>query len=126
MYLKRFEVENAGPVETVSLELPFREEFPVPLILVGPNGSGKSTLLSFIVNALVGFKQQAFEQAEVEHAKVYRVRSGGFIRQGTHWYRASLEFDGGLSLEGWVLDRPRKAFEADVRPLPGKDGWKQL
>ena len=97
-----------------------------PVVLVGPNGSGKSTLLSFIVNALVGFKQHAFEQAEVEQGRVYRVRSGMFIRWGTHWYHAKLEFEEGLSLDEWMLDRPRKEFEATVTPLPAEAGWREI
>ncbi|MFO0805496.1 MAG: AAA family ATPase [Gemmataceae bacterium] len=126
MYLRKLAVENAGPITDLRLELPFADGKPQPVVIVGPNGSGKSTLLSFIVNALIGFKQQAFEQAEVEQQRVYRVRSGMFIRSGTHWYHAKAEFDEGLSLDEWVLDRPRKAFEAEVSPLPSEDGWKQI
>ena len=63
MYLKTIAVENAGPIPVLRFDLPFQGDRPLPLVLVGPNGSGKSTLLSFIVNALVGFKQQAYEQA---------------------------------------------------------------
>jgi hypothetical protein len=95
-------------------------------VLVGPNGSGKSTLLSFVVNALVGLKQQAFEQAEIERDRVYRLRSRMFIRSGAHWYHAKLEFEEGLSLDEWVLDRPRKAFAAEVSPLPAEPGWQQI
>jgi predicted ATPase len=126
MYLKSIKVENVGPIPTLRVELPFRDGLPLPLVLVGPNGSGKSTLLSLIVNALVGFKQQAFEQAEIEHNRVYRVRSQMFIRGGTNWSHAKLEFEEGLSLEEWVLDRPRKTFEAEVNPLPADPGWRQI
>jgi energy-coupling factor transporter ATP-binding protein EcfA2 len=126
MHLKTITVENAGPITSLRVELPFRDGLPLPLVLVGPNGSGKSTLLSFIVNAVVGFKQQAFEKAEIENNRVYRVRSQMFIRGGTGWYHAKLEFEDGLSLDEWVLDRSRKAFEAEVRPLPADEGWRQI
>jgi hypothetical protein len=126
MYLKKIAVENAGPISNLRVDLPFHDGVPLPLVLVGPNGSGKSILLSFIVNALVGFKQQAFERAEVEQSRVYRVRSRMFIRYGTSWYHAKLEFEEGLSLEEWVLDRPRKAFEAEVSPLPANPAWRQM
>src|SRR5258708_6424464 len=49
MYLKGLVVENAGPIPDLRFYLPFRDDVPIPLVLVGPNGSGKSTLLSFIV-----------------------------------------------------------------------------
>ncbi len=114
MYLKTIAIENAGPITFLSFDLPFQGDRPQPLVLVGPNGSGKSTFLSFIVNALLGFKQQAYEQTEVERDKVYRVRSARFIRHGTYWYYAKLQFDGGLSLEEWTLDRARKDFEEQV------------
>jgi hypothetical protein len=126
MYLKTIEIENAGPITSLRVELPFRHTLPLPLVLVGPNGSGKSTLLSFIVNALVGFKQQAFEHAEIEHNRVYRVRSQMFIRGGASWYHAKLQFEEGLLLDEWVLDRPRKRFESEVSPLPTDTGWRQI
>ncbi len=126
MYLKSIVVENAGPIANLHVELPFRDGLPLPIVLVGPNGSGKTTLLSFIVNALVGFRQQAFEQVEIEHDRVYRVRSQRFIRTGDCWYHAKLEFEDGLSLDEWVLDRSRKAFEVEVSPLPTDSGWRQI
>ena len=118
MYLKTIAIENAGPIRDLRFELPFHKDHPLPVLLVGPNGSGKSTVLSFIVNALIGFKQQAYEQAEIERDKVYRMRSSQFIHHGAHWYYAKIQFDSGLSLDEWTLDRPRKEFEEQVRPLP--------
>lgn len=126
MYLKSVAVENVGPIKQVRIETPFDSKRPLPLVLVGPNGSGKSTLLSLIVNALVGFKQQAYEQAEVEQNKVYRVRSSLFIRHGAPWSYTKLDFEGGLGLEEWVLRYPRKVFEAQVSPLPHEDGWRRI
>lgn len=126
MYLKTIAIENAGPIHIVRFELPFHEAHPLPLVLVGPNGSGKSTFLSFIVNALIGFKQQAYDQVEIARDKVYRVRSPEFIRHGSRWSHARLLFEGGLSLEEWTVDRPRKDFEEQVCPLPEDDGWKKI
>lgn len=126
MYLRTIAVENAGPIPVLRFDLPFQGDRPLPLVLVGPNGSGKSTLLSFIVNALVGFKQQAYDRSEVERDKVYRVRSARFIHHGASWYHAKLQFDDGLALDEWTLDRPRKEFEEQVSPLPNDDGWKKM
>lgn len=125
MYLRAIAVENAGPIPSLSFDLPFDADRPLPLVLVGPNGSGKSTLLSFIVNALTSFKQQAYERAEVERDKVYRMRSQEFIHYGANWYHAKLQFDGGLSLEEWTLNQPRKEFEK-VSPLPADVSWKKI
>jgi energy-coupling factor transporter ATP-binding protein EcfA2 len=126
MYLKSILLENVGPIPSLDLQLPFEKELPLPVVLVGPNGSGKSTLLSFVVNALIGFKQQVYDEAEVEQNRVYRVRAPMFIRGGCNWYHAKLDFCDGLSLEEWVLDRPRSEFEKSITPLPLKEGWKQI
>jgi predicted ATPase len=126
MYLKSIALENVGPIPSINLTLPFDGERPLPTVLVGTNGSGKTTLLSFIVNALVAFKQQVFEEAEVEVNRVFRIRSGLFLRSGAHFYRANLQFQDALSLEEWVLDRPRKLFESEVEPKPADEGWKKV
>ena len=126
MYLKSFALENVGPISNFRIDLPIQNGIPKPLVLVGPNGSGKSTVLSFVVNALVGFKQQVFDEAEIEQKRVYRVRSSHFIRGGSNWYHARLEFENGLSLEEWVLDRPKGRFESEVNPLPTETGWQQI
>lgn len=126
MYLKSIALENVGPIPSINLSLPFDGERPLPLVLVGTNGSGKTTLLSFIVNALVAFKQQVFEESEVDANRVFRIRSGLFLRGGAHFYRANLQFQDGLSLEEWVLDRTRKAFENDVESKPVDEGWKAI
>jgi hypothetical protein len=126
VYLKTITAENVGPISSLSVDLPFLEGRPLPLVLVGPNGSGKSTVLSFVVNALIAFKQQAFHEAEIERDRVFRVRSQMFIRGGTHWYHAKLVFEEGLTLDEWVLDRSRKAFETEVSPLPTDGAWRQI
>jgi energy-coupling factor transporter ATP-binding protein EcfA2 len=126
MYLKSIVLENVGPIPKVELTLPFKGEQPLPIILVGTNGSGKTTLLSFIVNALIAFKQQVFEDAEIEANRVFRIRSGLFLRGGANYYRAKLQFQDALSLEEWVLDRPRKAFESEVTLKPVDQGWKKV
>lgn len=126
MYLKSIVLENVGPIPSIKLTLPFHGERPLPLVLVGTNGSGKTTILSFIVNALIAFKQQVFDEAEVDANRVFRIRSGLFLRGGARFYRANLQFQNGLSLVEWVLDRPRKAFESEVEPKPADEGWKEV
>ncbi len=126
MYLKSIVLENVGPIPRIDLALPFEGERRLPTVLVGTNGSGKTTLLSFIVNALIAFKQLVFEDAEVESNRVFRVRSGLFLRGGAHFYHAKLQFHDALSLEEWVLDRTRKAFETEVESKPADEGWKTI
>ena len=75
MYLRSIQLNNTGPIKELVLTMPFEGDLPKPLVLVGRNGSGKSTFISFIVNALLGLKQQIYEDAEIEQGKVYRLRS---------------------------------------------------
>lgn len=128
MYLKSITLKNVGPIQEVDLPLPFDGEGrPLPTVLVGTNGSGKTTLISFIANALITFKQQVFDEAEVEANRVFRVRSRLFLRGGAHFYHAKLQFDDDLSMEEWVLDRPKNEFETDVpiEEKPNNEDWKQ-
>lgn len=70
MYLRSIQLKNTGPIQELNLTMPFAGDQPKPLVLVGRNGSGKSTLISFVANALIGLKQQIYEDAEVERNKV--------------------------------------------------------
>lgn len=126
MFLKSIHIENVGPITKLKFDLPFKLEKPQPLVLVGPNGSGKTTVLSYIVSALVSLKQQAFENAEVENQKVYRIRGPRFIRYGASWSHVEIDFDAQMKLVEWVIDRPRAIFEVEVKPLPVHEGWKEI
>lgn len=97
MYLRSIQLKNTGPIQDLNVTMPFVGDLPKPLVLVGKNGSGKSTLISFVVNALLGLKQQIYEDAEIEKGKVYRLRSPLWIHGSTHFYFARLNFDKGVS-----------------------------
>ena len=95
MYTKRIQLINYGPIEKLDIELPFEAETPKPVVLVGENGSGKSILLSHIVNGLIVAKGVAFpESPEVEPGKVYKLRSSAYIKPGSEYYFARVDFDG--------------------------------
>lgn len=86
MYLKKIEIENAGPIDHLSIDFPTTDSgSPKPLVIVGENGTGKTILLSYLVNTLITAKQMAFDDAEVEHGKVYKYRSPQYIKAGTHY-----------------------------------------
>ena len=94
MYTKRIQLVNYGPVEKLDIELPFNGETPKPVVVVGENGSGKSILLSHIANGLVTAKGVAFpESPEVELGKVYKLRSSSYIKPGSEYYFARVDFD---------------------------------
>lgn len=126
MYLRSIKLKNTGPIQELDLTMPFAGELPKPLVLVGRNGSGKSTLISFIVNALLGIKQQVFEETEIEKGKVYRLRSSLGIHGNAHFYFARLNFDKGVSLIEWQLDKQKELF-TEPGELPSIDSsWQNI
>lgn len=126
MYLKSIALQHTGPIDRLTIEMPFDGDRPKPVVLVGPNGSGKSTVLSFIVNALIAFKQHAFDDTEIEKGRVYRIRSPLGIRSGAHFYHSHLTFEHDLQLQEWQLDRSRGSFEKDLGWTPVKSSWNQI
>lgn len=100
-------LRNTGPLENLDIDLPFTGDRPNPVLLVGKNGCGKSTTISFIVNALVGMKQQVFDDVEVEKGRVYRLRSPLAINGSSEFYFARLSFDRGVNLTEWQLNRTK-------------------
>jgi predicted ATP-binding protein involved in virulence len=126
LYLKRISIQNMGPVDNLELELPFKNDLPMPVCLVGANGSGKSTVLSTIVNGMVVIKGVAFDDAEIEKGKFFRLGNPQFIKYGEHYYHTLVEFSDDISVEGWMLDRPRNKFESELKFLPAITSWSQI
>lgn len=103
MYLRRLHIENSGPLDKLSLDMPFTTEgVPKPLVLVGTNGSGKTNLLSIIADAL--FEAAAVHYSDiVPHANSvnrpwFRINGGLTTRHGATGACALLEFDNDGSL----------------------------
>ena len=114
MHVKRIQLTNYGPIESLDIELPFEGETPKPVVLVGENGSGKSILLSHIVNGLIAAKGVAFpESPEVEPGKVYKLRSSAYIRPGSEYYFARVDFDGSF-------------FTSEIRARSNKQDYAEL
>lgn len=126
MYLTSIEIQNLGPIPSISFSPAIDDGFPRPIVVVGTNGSGKSTLLSTIVSSLVAFKQQAFQNTEVDSNRVFRLRGSRFLRSGESHYFWQLEFESGLKAAEWCLNQTRESFENSSLPKPRLDGWKEM
>lgn len=127
MYLRSIRLRNTGPIQTFDLDMPFAGEYPRPLILVGKNGSGKSTVVSFIVNALIGLRQQVYEDVEVDKGRVYRVRSPLAINGSANFYFARVDFDKGVSQVEWQFDRTKDKYGDEAAQLQAVDqSWNQI
>ena len=97
MYTKRIQLINYGPVEKLDIEFPFDGETPMPVVLVGENGSGKSILLSHLVNGLLKAKDSVYPATpEVEPGRVYKLKTNFYIKSGSHFSFARVDFE-----EGW-------------------------
>ncbi|PSB18914.1 hypothetical protein C7B61_01685 [filamentous cyanobacterium CCP1] len=111
MYFKHITLRNVGPIEKIGYDFLFSNDGnPKPLILVGTNGSGKSIFLSYLLNALIAAQQVAFDDAEVEEGKVYKLRSPQYIRNGSTYCYARVNFGVGFSCYEWQLARPREDY----------------
>lgn len=126
MYLRSIQLKNTGPIQELSLTMPFEGDNPKPLVLVGRNGSGKSTVISFIVNALVGIKQHIYDDIEIEKGRVYRIRSPLGINGSAHFYFARLNFDKGITLIEWQLESAKEKIPEPEILQAVDESWHQI
>ena len=111
MYVKKIQIENYGPIDLLEIVLPFDGDNPKPVLLVGENGSGKSILLSHIVNGLMLGQGVVYpENSEVQQNKVYKLRSPSYIKSGSEYSYAEIEFEQSLYFRELVLNRSKENF----------------
>ena len=125
MYAKRIQIVNYGPVDQLDITFPFEGDAPKPVVLVGENGSGKSILLSHIVNGLISAQGIAYpETPEVEIGKVYKIRDSSYIKSGSEFYFARVDFEGELFIEEMRLARLKQEYPGAPAGLSGTDAQK--
>jgi len=111
MYFTNITLINVGPIEKIKHDFSFHENGnPKPLILVGANGSGKSVFLSHLLNPLMAAQQIAYDDAEVEKGKVYKLRSPQYIRNGETFSYAKVDFASNFSCYEWQLPCSREDY----------------
>ncbi len=67
MYLKNIIIKNIGPIENLSVELPFKKNGdPKPIIFVGENGSGKTILQSQIIDGFYEIGTSLFDDIGIQ------------------------------------------------------------
>jgi AAA domain, putative AbiEii toxin, Type IV TA system len=111
MYFKHITLRNVGPIEAIDYPFPFNHDGnPKPLIIVGTNGSGKSVFLSHLLNSLMSAQQVAFEDAEVESGKVYKLRSPQYIKNGSTYSYSKVRFGVEFFCDEWQLIHPREEY----------------
>ena len=127
MFLKKIEIENTGPIHHLSIEFPLTGDgLPKPLVIVGENGAGKTILLSHIVNSLIAAQQATYDDAEVEAGKVYKYRSPAYIKSGSNYAFARIDYDSDQYLEEWQLNIKRSDFESTLGFSPMRQSWTSI
>lgn len=127
MFLKKIEIENTGPIHHLSIEFPCTGDgLPKPLVIVGENGAGKTILLSHIVNSLIAAQQATYDDAEVEAGKVYKYRSPAYIKSGSNYAFARIDYDSDQYLEEWQLNIKRSDFESTLGFSPMRQSWTSI
>lgn len=130
MYTKRIRIANYGPIDHLDIALPFEEDTPKPVVLVGENGSGKSIVLSHIVNGLIVAKDAAFpETPEIEHRKVFKLRSGFYIKSESEYYFGRVDFEDDLFVAELRTRKSKEEYETapiELSDLVIQDAWNEL
>ena len=127
MFLKKIQIENTGPIDYLSIDFPRTADgLPRPLVIVGENGAGKTILLSHIVNSLIAAQQATYDDAEVDAGKVYKYRSPAYIKSGSNYAFARIDYDSDQYLEEWQLNNKRSDFESTLGFSPVRQSWTSI
>ncbi len=102
MYLKQIYIQHNGPINRLSLNLPFSPDGnPRPCVLVGTNGSGKTHLLSIVADALFEAAAAHYHDVVANGTGVnrpwFRLVGGTTTTMGASGGCALLEFQEGAS-----------------------------
>jgi hypothetical protein len=86
MYLKNIAIKNIGPIDELSIKLPFNENGnPKPLLLVGENGTGKTIFQSQIIDSLYEIGSDLFDDVGKGNGvsrNYYKVSGGMNLQSG--------------------------------------------
>jgi len=127
MFLKKIQIENTGPIDQLSIDFPRTADgLPKPLVIVGENGTGKTILLSHLVNSLIAAQQATYDDAEVDAGKVYKFRSPAYIKSGSNYAFARIDYDSNQFLEEWQLHIKRSDFESSLGFSPSRRSWTSI
>ena len=96
MYLSRVNYQNVGPLKNVNVDLPFKNNQPLPLIIVGENGSGKSLFLSNIIDSMYEIAGNIFQNVMVTNGTAghyfYKISQNTEIQIGQPYMASYIKY----------------------------------
>lgn len=121
MYLKNIAIKNIGPIDKLSVDLPFQENGdPKPIIFVGENGSGKTILQSQIIDGFYEIGGKLFDdimQSSGLGHKYYKISGGVNLLIGKREGFSLLKFIDNENNEIEYLDKIGKVKKEDFTEL---------
>ena len=121
MYLKNLAINNIGPIDELTVTLPFEESgLPKPIVFVGENGSGKTILQSQIIDSFYEFSSNLFDDIGIQDGlkRSYYKVSGGFnLKAGK---------EKGFSLLSFIDNKNNKIDYFDKIGIVKKDDFVKL
>ncbi|MGB4773185.1 MAG: AAA family ATPase [Chitinophagaceae bacterium] len=126
LVINSIKLKNIGPIGNLEINFELNNGLPKPLIIVGKNGTGKSIILSHIVNSLNQFKQQHFDNTEVEIGRVYKYRTPTYIKSGESYSTSELTFDSDIVLQEVQLDRSKKDYLDHFKTAVDINFWDKI
>jgi len=117
MYLEELKIENIASISKLHLKKEdlFTDKFPNIICLVGENGSGKSIVLSYIVDALINFRNITYNSiSEVEKNKLFRYSTHEDLKYYENHKSCNLEFENNIYYMNIAFNN-QKIFEKEYR-----------
>ena len=147
MYARRLQLANYGPIGHLDIAFPFKDDTPIPVLLIGENGSGKSILLSHIVNALLilslkvcagrirthvptpGYNIQSLFRILPQHTVALRCAKSLELPQNGFLRGIRVDFEEGLSVTEIRAQKLKQEYEcipAGLSDYAAQDAWNMM
>lgn len=96
MYLSKVNYQNVGPLKNINVDMPFKNNQPLPLIIVGENGSGKSLFLSNIIDSMYEIAGNIFQNVMVTNGTAghyfYKISQNTEIQIGQPYMSSYIKY----------------------------------